>query len=83
MRQIAVSRALAYFLEEIWYTEAALAADPDVADLAPQFDAAIAEWDGVAQRERIARRAVVRADAVVAVRNEHLSTARPRASRRW
>lgn len=74
MRQIAISRALSYFLEELWYTEAALAADPDAADLASAFDATITEWDEVSQRERLARRALVRADAVVAVRDEHIDT---------
>lgn len=74
MRQIAITRALSYFLEELWYTEAALAADPDAADLAHAFDATINEWDDVSQRERLARRALVRADAVVAVRDEHIDT---------
>lgn len=74
MRQLGLSRALTYFFEELWSPEAALAADPDAADLAPHFDAAVAEWDEVAQRERLARRALVRADAVVAVRNEHIDT---------
>lgn len=74
MRQIPMSRSLAWFLDELWFTEAALAADPDAHDLAAVFETTIAEWDGVAQRERAARRGVVRAEAVVAVRNEQIDS---------
>lgn len=74
MRQIAGSRSLGFYLEELWFTEAALAADPDTADLAEVFETAIHEWDDVAKRERNARRATVRAEAVVAVRNEQIDS---------
>ena len=74
MKQIALSRALAYFLEELWYTEAALSADADAASLAAPFDDAIRDWEAVALRERTARRGMVRSDAVVAVSNGQIDT---------
>ena len=74
MKQIALSRALAYFLEELWYTEAALSADADAAALAAPFDDAIRDWEAIALRERTARRGMVRSDAVVAVSNGQIDT---------
>ncbi len=72
MKTLSTARSLAYFLDELWFTEAALHADPDAADLAPDFDAAIDRWESVAQRERAARRGIVRAEAVVSVRDAQL-----------
>lgn len=72
MRQIPGTFSLAYYLDELEFTEAALAADPDAADLAPVFAEEIEGWTEVFQRSRAARREVVRADAVVAVRDRQL-----------
>ncbi len=72
MRQISTSYSLLTFLDELEYTEAALAADPDAASLAAAFEERIGEWDALFRAERNGRRAVTRADAVVAVRNAQL-----------
>lgn len=72
MRRLATTRSLLYFLEEIEYMEAGLAADPDANALAPAISDAIAEWETHFKRERDARREVVRAEAQVAVRNQHI-----------
>jgi hypothetical protein len=74
MRKLSPARSLLFYLEELEYTEAALSADPLTTELAAPFHARIEEWNGVFQRERLARRAVVRAEAVVAVRNNLLDT---------
>jgi hypothetical protein len=74
MRSIPTTFGLLYFLEEIEFTEAALSADDDAAPLAPAFTQAIADWDGTFKTERAARREVIRAEAVVAVRNEQLDS---------
>ena len=74
MRKLSPARSLLFYLEELEYSEAALSADPLTTDLAPPFHSRTEEWNGVFQRERLARRAVVRADAVVAVRNNLLDT---------
>ncbi|HRI69187.1 MAG TPA: hypothetical protein PK156_33380 [Polyangium sp.] len=70
MRKIPLGRSLIYFLEEIEFSDAGLAADPDAASLAPAFQQAISEWDGIFKSERLARRNIVRSDALVAVANE-------------
>ncbi len=75
MRQIPTSFGLLYYLDDLEHTEAALLADDDAKILAPAFTHAIADWDGVFKKERAARRAVTRAEAVVAVRNEQLDAA--------
>jgi len=72
MRQLPLSRSLLFFLEEIEYSEAALAADPDAASLAAPFRDALEEWDALFKKERLGRRGVVRSEAVVAVRNERI-----------
>ncbi|MDC0746149.1 hypothetical protein [Polyangium mundeleinium] len=74
MRQIPLSYGLLYFLDDLEFTEAALAADEDAALLAPPFTEAIGEWEGLFAQERAARRGVTRAEAVVAVRNERLDS---------
>jgi hypothetical protein len=74
MRQLSKNYSLATFLDELEFTEAALSADEESADLAPQVASQIAEWPGVYAKEREARRAVTRADAVVAVRNGALDS---------
>jgi hypothetical protein len=72
MRKVPLSRSLLFFLEELDYSEAGLSADPDATPLASAFQDAIAEWDTLFKTERLARRNIVRADALVAVRNERL-----------
>ena len=70
MRKIALSHSLLFFLEELDFSEAALSADPDAASLASSFTDAITEWDALFKQERLARRNVIRAEAIVAVANE-------------
>jgi len=72
MRQIPISSSLLTYLDELEFTEAATAADPQAAEFAPAFEEEIAGWPEVSQRERAARRAITRADAVVAVGNGQL-----------
>ncbi|MBK9258703.1 MAG: hypothetical protein IPM54_02580 [Polyangiaceae bacterium] len=72
MRKIALSRSLIYFLEEIEYSEAGLSADPDASSLAPAFQDALMDWETLFKKERLGRRNVVRAEALVAVRNERI-----------
>jgi hypothetical protein len=72
MRQIPISSSLLSFLDDLEYTEAALAADDDTHELAKPFRDEIKEWDGIFKAERESRRAVTRAEAVVAVRNAQL-----------
>ena len=72
MRKLPIGRSLLYFLEELEYTEAALAADSDAESLSHGFRDAIGEWETLFKRERDARRDVVRAEARVAVGNQHI-----------
>lgn len=74
MRKIPLSFGLVYYLEELDATEAALSADadPDANALAAPFLEAITEWDDIFKKQRLARRAVIRAEAVVAVKNVRL-----------
>jgi hypothetical protein len=72
MRRISVSHGLVYFLEELEHTEAALSADEDAKVFAPPFLQALDEWDVEFKKERLSRRDVIRANAIVAVRNEQL-----------
>lgn len=72
MRKIPLSSGLLTFLEDLEFTEAALSADEDAKDLAPAFQAEIDVWEAVFKKERAGRRGVVRAEALVAVRNAQL-----------
>jgi len=74
VRQIPVDRALPLFFDELEFTEAALAANPDTADLASIVAPKIAECDAMSRAERESRRAVVRASAVVAVKDSQLDS---------
>lgn len=69
MRKIPLSASLLVFLEALDYVEAALSADEDTKELAKPIHDEIADWDAVFKKERSGRRNVVRAEAVVAVRN--------------
>jgi hypothetical protein len=72
MRKIPLSYGLIYYLDNLEGSEAALAADPDAESLAAPFQDTIKEWEGIFKSERQARHDVVRAEAVVRVRNEQL-----------
>lgn len=72
MRKIPLTYSLLTYLDDLEFTEAALSADPDTQSLVAPFQEAIAEWDSLFKKERLARRDVTRADAVVSVRNERL-----------
>lgn len=81
MRKIPLSHGLITYLEEIEHTEAALLADDDAKVLAAAFSSAIQDWDGIFKTERSTRREIIRAEAIVAVRNEQLDTATMQFSR--
>ncbi len=72
MRKLVIASSLSLYLDQLEFTEAALAAGDDTAGLALPFGEAITEWEGVAQRERASRRAVTRAEAVVSVLDQRL-----------
>lgn len=72
MRKIPVSAALLTFLEGLEFSEAALGADEETKDLVQPFTDMLAEWDGVFKKEREGRRNVIRANALVSVRNAQL-----------
>ena len=72
MYRLSPSRSLLYYLDELDASEAALAADPLTAPLAAPFHDEIAAWEPIFKKERESRRGVIRAEAVVAVRNATL-----------
>ncbi len=72
MRRIPLSASLLTFLEQLEYPEAALSAEEETSELAKPFRDQIAEWDNIFKQERAGRRSVVRAEAIVAVRNVQL-----------
>ena len=72
MQKIPLSAALLTFLEGLEFSEAALAADEETVDFVQPFTDAMADWDGVFKEERESRRQVIRANALVAVRNARL-----------
>ena len=74
MRKIPLESSLLTYLDELEFTEAALVADEHAADLASAFAEEVTAWTDVFQRERAARRAVTRAEAVLVVRNAQLDT---------
>jgi hypothetical protein len=67
MRAISIQRSVVHFLDHLEATEAALAAHPDTKALAAPFTEAIGEFEGIFSKERAARRAVTRAQAVLTV----------------
>ncbi len=69
MRKLALAASLLTFLDELEYSEAGLAADADASELAAAFNEEIAAWSEHFAAERASRRAVTRAEAVVAVRD--------------
>ncbi|MEP7121401.1 MAG: hypothetical protein ABJE95_10845 [Byssovorax sp.] len=69
MRKLALAASLLTFLDELEYTEAGLAADPDTSELSSAFAEEITAWGAQFTAERASRRAVTRAEAVVAVRD--------------
>lgn len=72
MHRIPLSYSLLTYLDELEYTEAALSADADAESLAPVFREELASWSPMFSKEREARRTVLRANAVVRVRNAAL-----------
>src|SRR5690349_18605995 len=74
MRKIQLSASLLTFLDELEFVEAALSADDETKDLAKPFHDELSDWDGVFKKERAGRRGVIRADAVVSVRNAQLDS---------
>src|SRR3954462_3230110 len=71
---MSLSTSLLVYLDELEYIEAALSADKDTEDLAKPFHDEIVGWDVIFKKERTGRRNVVRADAVVGVRNAQVDT---------
>lgn len=69
MRKLALAASLLTFLDELEYSEAGLAADPDASELAAAFSEEITAWGEQFAAERASRRDVTRAEAVVAVRD--------------
>ncbi len=72
MRQIPLTAGLLTFLDEIEFTEAGLAADEETAELAKPFHEQIEAWEATFKAEHQSRRAVTRAEALVALRNAKL-----------
>lgn len=72
MRLIPLNYSLGVYLADLQYTDAALAANPETADLVATTGEAIASFDAIAKAERDARHAVDRADAVVTVCDQTL-----------
>lgn len=72
MRKIPLGAALLVFLEDLEYSEAALGADDETKDLAKPIHDELVGWEDVFKKERASRRNVIRAEAVVAVRNAQL-----------
>jgi hypothetical protein len=78
MRQIPITASLDRYIEELEYTEAALSADSDTAELAPAFAEEIESWSAIFQKNRTVRRSVLRAEAAVSIRNQQLDEATTR-----
>lgn len=72
MRQIPLSSSLLVYLEEIEYTEAALTAHDETKELAAVFRDELDSWEKTFKSYREARRTIVRADAMVSIRNQEL-----------
>ena len=72
MRTIPKTFSMLTFLEELEYSEAALAAEPDTAGLAAPCAEEIQAWNAIFNADRAARRQVIRAEAVVSIRNQQL-----------
>lgn len=72
MRRLAMSSSLLVYLEELEFTEATLSSREETKDMACSFRDEIESWERVFRTYREARRAIVRADAIVAVRDQEL-----------
>lgn len=72
MRRLSLTSSLLVYLEELEFTEATLSARDDTKELAGPFREEIETWERVLKTYRESRRAIVRADAVVAVRDQEL-----------
>lgn len=80
MRQIPLTSSLLVYLEEIEFTEGALSAHEHTRELAGVFREEILTWERIFKTHRDARRAIVRADALVSVCNHDLDDATTRFS---
>ena len=72
VRKLPLNRSLLFYLDQLEYSEAGLSADPAAEALAAPFREEIEEWMSTFNKQRAARRDVVRGNAVVNVRNEQL-----------
>jgi len=72
MRRLSLSSSLLVYLEEIEFTEAALSSREETKEIACSFRDELESWERVFKSYREARRAIVRADALIAVRNQEL-----------
>ena len=72
MRKLPLNRSLLFFLDQLEYSEAALSADPATEALAAPFREEIQDWISAFDKQRGARREVVRSNAIVNVRNEQI-----------
>jgi len=81
MRRLSTTSSLLVYLEELEFTEATLSAREDTKELACPFRDEIETWERVLKNYREARRAIVRADALVSVRDQELDEVTAKFSR--
>lgn len=74
MRRIPLSSSLLTYLDNLEFEEAALGADEETKELSVPYQEEIAAWEGKFKEERATRRAVIRAEAIVSVRNAQLDS---------
>lgn len=72
MEKIPLTFGLPVFADQLEHTDAALSADPDTQELAKPFQEALSAWEERYRDQRTARRAVIRAQAVVGVTSKRL-----------
>ena len=69
MRIVGISRAILYFADHNDFSEAALSANEDTVALAPPFREATAQADAMLAKERAVHREVIRAQALLSVKD--------------
>ncbi len=74
MRRIPLTASMLIYLDHLEFSEAALSADEETAELAAPFHAEIEAWEAMFKAERQSRRVVTQAEAVVAIKNVKLDT---------
>jgi hypothetical protein len=72
MEKIPLTFGLPIFADHLEHSDAALSADPDTQDLAKPFQDMLEAWEDRYKEQRAARRAVIRAQAVVGVTSKRL-----------